>query len=95
MTRTAPGKRGPIVKEKYKIYIFSVLSHGVVAAVSYLIIYLMKLAWPELGPRESHSFSLVYSFLIYWGVGFVMIPFFNPYEPSYRYFFKADRDKKK
>ena len=84
------------MKEKHKIYIFSVLSHGVVVAVAYLIIYLMKLAWPELGPRESHSFSLVYFFLIYWVVGLVVIPFFfNPYEASYRYFFKADRDKKK
>jgi len=34
------------------------------------------------------------SILGYWGGGFVVLPFFNPYEPFYRYFFKADRDKK-
>lgn len=80
--------------EKHKIYIFSVLSCGVTTAVAHLIIYVMELAWPEFGPRESRSFSLVYSFLIYWGVGLIIIPFSNPFEPSYRYFFKADRDKK-
>ena len=82
------------MKEKHKIYIFSVLSHGVVAAVAYLIIYLTGLVWPEFGPGASSPSRLIYSFLGYWGSGFVMIPFFNPYEPSYRYFFKADRDKK-
>jgi len=82
------------VKEKHKIYIFSVLSHGVVAAVAYLIIYLMELAWPELSPRANRSFSLIYYFLIYWGTGFIFIPFLNPYESSYRYFFRADRDKR-
>ena len=82
------------MKEKHKIYIFSVLSHGAVAAVAHLIIYLVELAWPEFGPRESSSSRLVDSFLISWGVGLVVIPFFDPYEPSYRYFFKTDRDKK-
>lgn len=82
------------MKEKYKIYIFSVLSHGVTVGVAFLIIYLMQLAWPEFGPRESRSLSPVYSFLIFWSTGFIMFPFFNPYEPSYRYFFKGGRDKK-
>ena len=82
------------MKEKYKIYIFSVLSHGVTVGVAFLIIYLMQLAWPEFGSPESRSFRLVHSFLIFWSTGFIMFPFFNPYEPSYRYFFKGGRDKK-
>lgn len=80
------------MKEKHKIYIFSMLSHGVTTAVAHLIIYLMELAWPEFGPRESRSLSLVDSFLIFWGVGLVIIiPFSNFYEPYYRYLFKGDR----
>ena len=82
------------MKETHKIYIFSVLSHGAVAAVAHLIIYLVGLAWPEFGPLASNSSRLVDSFLTHCGVGLVVIPFFNPYEPSYRYFFRADRGKK-
>lgn len=78
------------MKEKHKIYIFSVLNHSVVAVVAYLILYLVELAWP----RYSSPSWLVYSFLGYWGGGFVVLPFLNPYEPVYRYFFKADREKK-
>ncbi|MXY95527.1 MAG: hypothetical protein F4047_12430 [Caldilineaceae bacterium SB0670_bin_27] len=81
--------------EKYRIYIFSALSHCAVTGAAFLIVYLMQLAWPELGPRHSGSFRLVDSFLISLGVGFVAIPFLNPYEASYRYFFKGGRDKKR
>ncbi|MDE0310651.1 MAG: hypothetical protein OXI52_00190 [Caldilineaceae bacterium] len=82
------------MKEKYKIYIVSVLSHGAVAAVAHLLFFVMVLAWPELGPRYSSSSRLVDSFLAHCWVGLVVLPFFIPYEPVYRYFFKADREKK-
>lgn len=82
------------MKEKYKIYIVSVLSHCAAAAVAHLIIYLMGLAWPEFGPHASNPSRLVDSFLIHCGVGIVVLPFFTPYEPVYRYFFKGDREKK-
>lgn len=82
------------MKEKHKIYVFSVLSHGAVAAVVHLFFYLVGLALPEFGPHASHPYRLVYSFLAHCVIGLVVIPFFNPYEPSYRYFFKADGGKK-
>jgi len=82
------------VSEKYKIYVFSVLSHGVSVGIAFLIIYLVRLAWPEFGPFTSSPSWPVYFFLIYWGTGFILVPFFNPYERSYRYFFQGERDKK-
>lgn len=83
--------KGRIVKEKYKIYIFSVLSHGVAVGIAYLIIHLIQLARPELGPRLSGPSWLIYSFLTYWGTGIIVVPFLNPYEPSCRYFLKGER----
>lgn len=83
------------MNEKYRIYIFSVLSHCAVTVAAFLVIYLMQLAWPALVPPHSSSLRLVDSFLISLGVGFVAIPFLNPYEASYRYFFKGGRDKKR
>lgn len=80
------------MKEKHKIYIFSVLSHGAVGAVVYTIIYLLELVWPRSSPR---AFGLLEHFLIWCGVGIVMFPFINLYEPTYRYLFKAGKDKER
>ena len=81
------------MKEKHKIYIFSVLSHGAVGATSYSIIYLLELIWPRSNPRV---LGLLEHFLIWCGVGIVMFPFFiNLYEPTYRYLFKAGKDKER
>ena len=82
------------MSEKYKIYIFSVLNHGVSVGIAFLIIYLIRLAWPEFGPRTGSPSWPVDYFLIYWGTGFIAIPFLNPYERSYRYFFYGERDRK-
>ena len=80
------------MKEKHKIYVFSVLSHGAVGAVAYTIISLSELVWPRSGPRV---LGLLEHFLIWCGVGIVMFPFINLYEPTYRYLFKTDKDKKR
>lgn len=82
------------MNEKYKIYVFSVLSHGVTVGIAFLITYLIRLAWPEFGPRASSPSMKVYFFLTYWGTGFIVFPFFYPYEPTYRYFFKGERRKR-
>ena len=82
------------MSEKYKIYIFSVLSHGVSVGIAFLIINLVNLAWPEFSPRTSNPSWPVDFFLIYWGTGFIVFPFLNPYERSYGYFFKGERDRK-
>ena len=81
------------MKEKHKIYIFSVLCHGVAAGIAFLISHLIKLAWPEFGSGFSPS-MMAFFFLVFWGAGFIWFPFLNPYEPAYQYFFKGGRDKK-